>query len=1004
MNHLFLFQPGASLAGDVLWQSGLFLTAGVVISFGLSGRPARAHRVLLLAMVGALVSPLFSQLARREGWGFLSNSEPDFPSVLTTSTAAISSDFDSRSGTVQPISPVQAHASRAGSEHHSAADQPTTRISTRDALVGLWCVLSGLSLLRLFGSLVLGRRIISGARLIACESIERAIEVACTRLGLRMRPLLRASSHVACPAIWCWGRHPVIILPESSDLMAAQVDWVGVFCHELAHWLRRDHWSSLFGDLLVCALPWHPLAWLAKHRLGQLSELACDDWAIASGQEPAVYAESLLELAPRRRMTTALAAVSRRSGLAGRVAHILATEGPVEPRAGGRFSGVVALSVIGLVTLMALAQAREGGVQSDAMKKNPSQTKSVAAPGPRRDQATHRVIRGSVRDTSGRPIGGASIFAAGEKILARASSDGDGHFTLDLPIDPTLMRVDIVAKAPGMGLTGRNFSIQSDGQGEMRFQVLSDQPVDMTLAAEVPIEGRLLAPGGAPISGATVSLTALSLGVKPDRDWVYLNGPHDDRTRQASGSYWSGPVVTDKEGRFQLAGLSAKARADLTIVHPDYVHESLAITTEKELDSWHKQWAIMPIAPRFTHVLEPSRPIEGVVVDGDTGRPIAGVNLNMYVARAPDWRFHFHATTDAEGRYRITGVRWNQPQSLVTDLSPQANSGFLAAQDRREEWPIGASELRWNFSLKKGQMVTGKVIDADTKQPIAGAEVAGESHVLTDKDGKFALPVLPGTRSLFVDGPTADYERRAIPRSETGNLYTYYPHGYTRIHVPAEGKVAPVEIMLKKGATIVAQTVDPDGKVLSNVWASGLPLYARLNLPGQTAAHYSNGRFRMSSFGSGQTYRIFFIQNDHHLAGFADLTARAKPTEPVKVTLRPTAAVHGKLIKPDGSPRSGAGVQVNLLMSPDEPKLNAMEFLAMDRVMLYGLASQHSGDTGTDEKGLFQVGDLMAGVKLYLVFLNTGDRVEYIPIDPLQPGEVRDLGLIKPIVRTGSQS
>jgi hypothetical protein len=73
-------------------------------------------------------------------------------------------------------------------------------------------------------------------------------------------------------------------------------------------------------------------------------------------------------------------------------------------------------------------------------------------------------------------------------------------------------------------------------------------------------------------------------------------------------------------------------------------------------------------------------------------------------------------------------------------------------------------------------------------------------------------------------------------------------------------------------------------------------------------------------------------------------------------------------------------------------------------VMLYGLASQHSGDTGTDEKGLFQVGDLMAGVKLYLVFLNTGDRVEYIPIDPLQPGEVRNLGVIKPIVRTGPQT
>ena len=78
-------------------------------------------------------------------------------------------------------------------------------------------------------------------------------------------------------------------------------------------------------------------------------------------------------------------------------------------------------------------------------------------------------------------------------------------------------------------------------------------------------------------------MTALNLGVKPERDWVYLREPEDNKNRQTSASYWSGPVLADKEGRFQLAGLSAKARADITIVHPDYVHEALAITTER---SW----------------------------------------------------------------------------------------------------------------------------------------------------------------------------------------------------------------------------------------------------------------------------------------------------------------------------------------------------------------------------------------------------------------------------------
>ncbi len=139
---------------------------------------------------------------------------------------------------------------------------------------------------------------------------------------------------IARPArpIWCWGRRPLILLPETAG--ESPVDWVGVFCHELAHWVRRDHVASVIAELLTCLLPWHPLAWWARHRLNQLSELACDDWAIASGREPVAYAETLLNLVPRRRMTTAMAAVSRRGGLAGRVAHIIETDGTVEPRAG----------------------------------------------------------------------------------------------------------------------------------------------------------------------------------------------------------------------------------------------------------------------------------------------------------------------------------------------------------------------------------------------------------------------------------------------------------------------------------------------------------------------------------------------------------------------------------------------------------------------------------------------------------------------------------------------
>ena len=130
-----------------------------------------------------------------------------------------------------------------------------------------------------------------------------------------------------------------------------------MFCHELAHWLRGDHWSSLLGEVLACALPWHPLAWWARHRLGQLSELACDDWVLATGLPATDYAESLLSLVPQRRGAMALAAVSSRRGLFGRIRHIL-DERRSSPVVGMRWTCLSVAAMVLAASAVALAQTR----------------------------------------------------------------------------------------------------------------------------------------------------------------------------------------------------------------------------------------------------------------------------------------------------------------------------------------------------------------------------------------------------------------------------------------------------------------------------------------------------------------------------------------------------------------------------------------------------------------------------------------------------------------------
>ncbi len=294
------------------------------------------------------------------------------------------------------------------------------------ALVGLWCVLSGLCLARLVVSLVLGHRIVGRARLIVCESTERAVDAACTRLGLGVRPVLRASSRVACPAIWCWGRRPVIVLPDAVDMLAAPVDWVGVFCHELAHWLRRDQWSSLLGEVLVCALPWHPLAWLAKHRLGQLSELACDDWVLATGLPATDYAESLLGLVPQWRAPLALTAVSSRRGLFGRVRHIL-DERRSSPVVGRRWACLSGAVMVLTASALALAQSRPAELKNQGPNSNGGQANaSSAAPPSQKETAMKHTIRGTVLGPDGKPASGATVFWIG-KPQAPRSLRGDAQ-------------------------------------------------------------------------------------------------------------------------------------------------------------------------------------------------------------------------------------------------------------------------------------------------------------------------------------------------------------------------------------------------------------------------------------------------------------------------------------------------------------------------------------------------------------------------------------------------
>ena len=252
-------------------------------------------------------------------------------------------------------------------------------LSWRQIALVFWLLLSGLAIVRLVSSFIRGFRMIQGSSRVDDAGLLQAASRALSRLGLAAT----RTSHFSALALsfgLVLGPQPILLVPARVFPTAEKaIDWVAVFCHELAHWRRLDHLASLAGEVLVCVLPWNPLAWWARTRLGQLAELACDDWVLACGSQGTDYAASLLELVPQRGASPALAAVSSRSGLVGRMKHIL-DERRSSPTI-GRGWALLALAFT-LLASSALALAQAGSASSREQKTENAVSSPANEPAP----------------------------------------------------------------------------------------------------------------------------------------------------------------------------------------------------------------------------------------------------------------------------------------------------------------------------------------------------------------------------------------------------------------------------------------------------------------------------------------------------------------------------------------------------------------------------------------------------------------------------------------------
>ena len=488
-----------------------------------------------------------------------------------------------------------------------------------------------------------------------------------------------------------------------------------------------------------------------------------------------------------------------------------------QPRAGdGSFAlldpgglGIVPLAGFELVQRDLTERAREGAVKV-ASSENPA---TVAELGKPQDKGKI-IIRGRVLDPDGKPFAGAKVLAISHTFFAahvdkfvkqvdETTTSEDGEFAVSLPNEPQFvfghneatlqLGYEVIASAKGYALDWQTLTRESDGSFSLRvgwdWKTMPRDDVRLSLQ---------LAKDPLPIEGRVLNL----------------------------------------EGR-PVAGVRLRV-ASIAMV-------------ESSLDDWIAQ-------------MRDFRP-ESRAANAANG------NNRQTLNRAPWFTIGKRlwpgpcamlpeAVTGDDGRFRLQGLGADRQVTLRVEgdsvaktfvdviTRPMTPVSKPQRGDSRESGIyFGAS---FDYTAQPTQIVTGVVRDADSGQPLAGAQV----EVVT----------LPGD-NLGVEGfisSTTDGEGRyrlvGIPKAQAGGNPTRIrvlplesqPYFRTQIDVPRGDNLAPItcDIAMKRTSVVHGRITDK---------ATGKPVPSRVfYVPFLDNPHAKNHpKFRADRFGSraGEWYR-----------------------------------------------------------------------------------------------------------------------------------------------------
>jgi hypothetical protein len=438
-------------------------------------------------------------------------------------------------------------------------------------------------------------------------------------------------------------------------------------------------------------------------------------------------------------------------------------------------------------------------------------------------------------------------------------------------------------------------------------------------------DGRVTVP-----QGGELSLVALAPGV-PDRFIQTVSGPrHTLRLTRREPQVLE---VRGKDGKPRAGVLVrwgfmpyAVTGADGRLPLPASANGANGATLRLEdADGPAAEVAV----PALKIQLPVGRTVFGQVLDAASRAPLAGAVLWS------DW--HHLERTDAQGRFRIRVFGDNgEGEASIAVVAADHIGATIEASLPGEDRPV-------MVALPPAAALDGIVVDG-AGQAVSETEIQARAN-LQEPQGVSARSAVDGRFRLSSLALGKTYE---ITARKTG----FAPYSTSWDAEP--GKIAPLRIVLRKGATAAGRVVDAEGQPIAGAELSLQPSsesqrgwLANRSREGGGATSGADGRFRFSDLGAG----VFVLSAAR--SGFAaqavqgiEIPAEPRTVDLGEVTLERATVLEGRVTDRRGAAVAGAEV----------------DFFCMDLFWAQvGLKRRPS--IATDAEGRFRIEDVPRGAR-----------------------------------------